>query len=150
VARYRNGFTTTAAQAGSATAPVYALGPSASGSALLRRFTVGFSSGGTTPTSEQVVVNLQPCTGLTNGSTVAAGKLRSTSVPSLSISSIPTGTITAVGPPFIISLNTQSAADLPWEQLEEWEIPLSTWLAFMLITTLPASTTMTMTYEYEE
>jgi hypothetical protein len=150
VSRYRNGFTTAAAAAGSATTPIYALGPSASGSALLRRFTAGFSSGGSTPTSEQVVIQLQPATGLTNGTTVASGKLRSTSVPSLSINSIPTGTITAVGPPFIIPLNTQSAGDLPWEQLEEWEIPLSTWLAFMLITTLPASTTLSITYEYEE
>jgi hypothetical protein len=150
MARYRNGFTTSAAQAGSATTPVYALGPSSSGSALLRRFTAGFSSGGTTPTSEQVVIQLQPATGLTNGSTVPSGKLRSTSVPALSICSIATGSITAVGPPFIISLNTQSAADLPWEQLEEWEIPLSTWLAFMLITTLPASTTLTMSFEFEE
>jgi hypothetical protein len=71
-------------------------------------------------------------------------------VPALSVCSITTGTITAVGPPFIVSLNTQSAGDLPWEQLEEWEIPLSTWLAFMLITTLPASTTMTMSFEFEE
>lgn len=150
MARYRNGFTTSAAQAGSTTTPVYALGPSSSGSALFRRATVGFSSGGTTPTSEQVVFQLQPCTGLTNGTPVPSGKLRSTSVPALSVCSITTGTITAVGPPFIIPLNTQSAGDLPWEQLEEWEIPLSTWLAFMLITTLPASTTLACSFEFEE
>jgi hypothetical protein len=150
MARYRDSFVSTAAQAGSATAPIYSLGVGATGDALIRRLTLGFTSGGSTPTSQQVQINAQPCTGLTNGTGRTVGVLRSTSRPALVVPSIPTGSITAVGPPFITTLNTQSAADLPWEQLEEWAVPASSWLAIMVITTLPASTSLTLDVEWEE
>jgi hypothetical protein len=57
-------------------------------------------------------------------------------------------------PDFGVTLNTQSAADLPWEQLEEWILPLGVTnsLVFVNETTLPSSptTTINLAVEWEE
>lgn len=123
------------------------------GDFFIRRVTVGFTSGGTTPTSEQVQVNATAGTGLTAPTPLTPGTalLRSTSRPALVIPcTAATGTFTAVGAPFILPLNTQSAADIPWEQLEEWQVPPSSSLQFTTQTTLPASTSICLSVEWEE
>lgn len=124
------------------------------GSILVRRVTLGFFGAASPPTSQQVQFAAQPGTGVTAiGTSITAGKLRSTSVPALGTSGAGTltGTFAAAGPPFLISLNTQSAADLPWEQLEEWEIPASSDLQFQVITNaVPSGAGVTVTVEWEE
>lgn len=125
------------------------------GDLLIRRLTLSFAfNSATVPTSQQAQVSAQPGTGLAaSASTITSRLLRSTSRPALAVagSAAGTGTFTAVGSPFLISLNTQSAGDLPWEQLEEWQMPASSTLVVANVgNTLPAGCQIVLSVEWEE
>lgn len=122
----------------------------------LRRLTLGFTSNATTPASAQIEVAVFRFTAApTGGSAITPGKMDPNSpTAAMAFASGGTGGTLVSVPEFSITLNTQSAADLPWEQLEEWIIPLGTanGLAFVNETTLPSSptTTLNLAVEWEE
>jgi hypothetical protein len=126
------------------------------GGAKLRRVTLGFTSNATTPASAQIEVRVYKGTAaLTAGTSIAVNKMDPNSPPALcQLFSGGSGGTLASTPDFGITLNTQSAADLPWEQLEEWILPLGVTnsLVFVNETTLPSSptTTINLAVEWEE
>ena len=126
------------------------------GGGKLRRLTVGFTSNATTPASSQVEIRVYRGTAaLTAGSSVTVSKLDpNSSANAVTLLSGGSGGTLEGGASFGITLNTQSAADLPWEQLEEWILPAGTAnsLVFVNETTLPSSptTTINLAVEWEE
>lgn len=132
------------------------LAASATNGYKFRRLTLGFTSNATTPSSAQIEVRAYRFTAApTGGSVIASNQLDPNSAAALAVlSSGGTGGTVASTPDFSITLNTQSAADLPWEQLEEWIVSKGTTngLVFVNETTLPSSptTTINLAVEWEE
>lgn len=153
MARYHNVILASAAASG---AYIGYLQPAATGGCKVRRVTLGFTSNATTPASAQVEVRAYRGTAaLTAGTGITVNKLDPNSPPALcQLFSGGSGGTLASTPDFSITLNTQSAADLPWEQLEEWVVPLgvANSLVFVNETTLPSSptTTINLAVEWEE
>jgi hypothetical protein len=129
----------------------------ASGSgAKLRRLTLGFTSNATTPASAQIEVRAYRGTAaLTAGTSLASSKLDPNSpAAACTLFSAGSGGTLETAVSWSCTLNTQSAADFPWEQLEEWILPsgAANSLVFVNETTLPASptTTINLAVEWEE
>lgn len=125
----------------------------------LRRVTPSFSSAGSTPVSTQIEIRVYRFTAAgTAGSAITADLMDTVGLvtPNCSLFSGGTGsfTLAPTGGAFGISLNNQSAADLPWEQLEEWWLPRGTanGFAFVNETTLPSSpqSSINLAVEWEE
>jgi hypothetical protein len=141
---------------------VATLAGSANAGFKLRRVTWGFSSNNTTPASQQCVLQIARFTAAPSaGTAVTADWLdpNSNHTPQATFTAnggtafTSAGTITA-NPPFVLPLNSQSAADMPWEQLEEWIAPTGTANGFAFFTNaaLPSSPTtqIAVNVEWEE
>jgi hypothetical protein len=136
------------------------LAASSGGGYKLRRISWGFSSNNTTPASQQVVLNVARFTAAPGGGTsVTPDQLDPNSVPPLSSFKANGGTAfssagTVSGAAFSLPLNSQSASDLPWEQLEEWISAAGTanGFAFYMSAALPSSPTtqVSVNVEWEE
>lgn len=127
----------------------------------LRRLTLGVRAGAATPTSQQVTVALVRTTARGTATTTNAAKGidqpgATANSPGLDVawSAVPTATWTA---PYLyeVSFNTQSAADLPFELLEElWVLAAASnanGLALINVgNALPASHLYTASVEFEE
>lgn len=127
----------------------------------LRRITLGVRAGATTPTSQQVTVGLVRTTA--RGTATTTNAIRGLDQPGATAgcpgcdvawSTVPTATWTA---PYLyeVSFNTQSAADLPFELLEEFLVVAAAsnanGLAFINVgNALPASHLYTLSVEIEE
>jgi hypothetical protein len=147
MSRYRSSVLSTTATINT---PYLALGTGSTGDAQLRRLTIGFTSAGGVPNSQQVDFSVQHYTGGTTGTGITAYQLRPTSRPALVTPQTGYTLGTAAGVPWYISLNTQSAGDLPWEQLEEWFWPASSYLVIQNLVALPASCGVSISAEWEE
>lgn len=108
------------------------LAGSATNGYKLRRATLGVIATAAVPTSQQLSVQVFRFTAApTGGTTVAAQQLDPNTAPAGSVfktnnaAAFVAGTFAAT-PSFQVSFNTQSAVDLPWEQLEEWVSTLGT------------------------
>jgi hypothetical protein len=130
--------------------------PASTGGCKLRRVTLGFTSNATTPASAQIEVRIYRGTAaLTAGTGITATPL-DPNYPTArcQLFSAGSGGTLESQAAFGITLNTQSAADLPWEQLEEWIVPsgVANSLVFVNETTLPSSptTTINLAVEWEE
>lgn len=153
MSRYHNVILGSAAASG---AYIGYLQAGSGGGAKIRRVTLGFTSNATTPASAQIEVRAYRGTAaLTAGTGITVNKLdpNSPSAVCQLFSGGSAGTLTGQ-PDFSVTLNTQSAADLPWEQLEEWILPagVANSIVFVNETTLPASptTTINLAVEWEE
>ena len=127
---------------------------------FLRRVTLGVivTTAATVPTSQQVQVNISLAssagttpTAATNGISALNSQLNAT--PLIAADSAFVTPPTTTGSPYVISFNTQSAVDLPWEQSDEWLVPLGTANGLAFINAgpaLPANHQLTITTEWEE
>jgi hypothetical protein len=128
----------------------------ANGGAKLRRVTLGFTSNATTPASAQIEVRIYRGTAALTAGTGLTVSPMDANYPTAQCQLFTGGsggTLNGV-PDFGITLNTQSAADLPWEQLEEFVLTkgAANSLVFVNETTLPSSptTTINLAVEWEE
>lgn len=151
--RYHNTIQGSAAAAG---AYIGYLQAGASGGGKLRRLSIGFTSNGTTPASQQCEVRVfRGTAALTAGTAITQSKLdpNSGAANCQLFSGGSGGTLESVAS-FSATLNSQSAADYPWEQLEEWVLPAgaANSLVFVNEITLPSSptTTINLSVEWEE
>lgn len=125
----------------------------------LRRVTLGVATTtAVVPTSQQVRVGLNVTTGAAATATnTTANKLDGGSAaPNNNLVSAWTTAPTlgaASADAFLVSFNTQSGADLPWELLEEWRIGGSTSLGIAFVNravALPSGHVITLAVEWEE
>lgn len=133
--------------------------PAAAIACKIRRVTIGVVAGASVPTSQQVTVGINRGTARgTATTTVTPGKLD----PRTQAAGI-TGVDTVWSTPptfgaastdqFKVSFNSQSGADLPWEQLEEFWTDIGTANPVVFINrdnALPASHSYTLSIETEE
>lgn len=136
----------------------------ASANYKMRRLILGVRAGATVPTSQQYTVGVYRQTVRIAGtgfSTVTGqnmdGRGAATAITGVDITTATaagtTGPTINANPMERITLNTQSAADVPYELLEEWFCDQGTanGLAFVnLGNTLPASHLITLSAEWEE
>lgn len=126
----------------------------------IRRITLGVRAGAATPTSQQVSVAVIRCTARgTQTTTQALNKLDSNSfATNVALDSAWSTTPTLPGTAlanysYELSFNTQSAADLPWELLEELYCSGAAGNGFAFFNVgnaLPASHLYTASFEIEE
>ena len=124
----------------------------------LRRVTIGCVAGATTPTSQQLVLQVTRTTnaGTTPGGTITGIKLDPNSAAASCVFSTTFATppTLAASPSMAVAFNSQSGADLPWEMLEEFLLPpAATTLGIAFINAdnaLPASHKMVLSVEWEE
>lgn len=126
--------------------------------AKLRRVTLGVAVTSGAITSQQCVVGLNVTTGAvvtpTNTTTNKLDAGSDTNQVFLVSAYATPPTLGATGADaFKVAFNTQSGADLPWEQLEEWRIGGSTSLGIAFVnrvTALPANHQYVLSVEWEE
>lgn len=127
----------------------------------VRRISLGvYTTTAVTPTSQQIVVAAYRFTAaLTGGTTVASNKLDPNSPTAAAVfSNTAAGTALSAGtlastPDYQLAFNSQSAADLPWEQLEEWVVSAGTGNGIVLINeiaAIPTNHIITAALEWEE
>ena len=158
MARYRTSITSAAALA--ANAGFFYMPSVASVGWLLRRITVGFTSNGAAvAASQQIGVGVAPITAAGTGA--AAPTSIQTISPNGGTSAIaPTGPFATTQPTFstsatagnlLIPLNNQSAADLSWEEPDQWFVVGGTTagLAFYASQVFPAGVSAALTVEWE-
>lgn len=138
------------------------LAAGASGGFKLRRVSWGFTSANSVPASQQCVLNIARFTAAPAGGTSAnlSGPLDPNSNPATAAFKVNAGTaFTSAGTissfvELALPLNAQSAADMPWEQLEEWICTAGTANGFAFYTSAALPTTVTTTIvlnvEWEE
>jgi len=155
VARYRSTVTSGAALA--ANAGFGALVPSASVGFLLRRITVGWTSAGAAVTaSQQVGVGVGYLTAAGTSATALTSKLISPNGPAAPATTFNTyttyGTFSLTGGNLIIPLNNQGAADLSWEEPDQWfqAAGVAGGLQFYASQIFPAGVAASVTVEWEE
>lgn len=139
---------------------VATLAAGSSGGYKLRRVSWGFSSNNTTPASQQVALSIARFTvAPTAGTSITADQLdpnsnAATAVLKANGGTVFTSTGTQAAAAVTLPLNSQSAADLPWEQLEEWIVTAgaANGLAFFFGAALPSSPTtqVAVNVEWEE
>jgi hypothetical protein len=127
--------------------------------AKLRRVTLGIGVTSGSIVSQQCVVGFNVTTGALGTPTKAtanamdAGSPASTSGGLISAAGTPPTLGATTADAFKVAFNTQSGADLPWEQLEEWRIGGSTSLGIAFVnrvTALPANHEYILSVEFEE
>lgn len=133
------------------------LRPVAGAGCKLRRVTVGVIAGASTPTSQQVELGIARTTnaGTTPGGSVTGAKMDPNSPAAECLFHTTYATPPTLTSPdaFKIAFNSQSGADLPWEQVEEFIIAAGTTdgLAFInRANALPASHKLVLSVEWEE
>jgi hypothetical protein len=125
--------------------------------AKLRRCTLGtITNTATTPTSQQVQVGIFRATAAgTSSSTATKAQLD----PNTAAANCTVPTAWSVQPTlssaasYLISFNTQSAVDLPWELLEEWVIAAGTANGLVwqnMTNALPSGHQLVTSIEWEE
>lgn len=122
----------------------------------LRRCTLGVTASGT-PTSQQVTVGINRVTtaGTTPTAGMTPGKLDPNTAAAGSV--LNTGYVTpptnTANDQYVVSFNTQSGVDLPWELLEEFICASGTANGIAFINrqnALPAGHSLTLSFEFEE
>jgi len=101
---------------------------SANQGAKLRRVTLGTIAGATTPTSQQLQVGIFRVTTAFTGTAYTPTLLDPNTAAAqctVVIGTLATGVVASTAS-YIITFNTQSSVDLPWELLEEWVITKGT------------------------
>lgn len=155
MARYRGSVVSGAAlSSGTAFAALTSIAAVAS---LVRRITVGWTSGGAAVTaSQQAGVGVGMLTTAGTTSTAIGGKLISPNGAATSSSIWGTwgtyGTFSTTVGNLIIPLNNQSAADLSWEEPDQWYVPPATTngIVFYASQTFPSGCAAVVTVEWEE
>lgn len=131
--------------------------PAALVACRIRRVTIGLVAGASVPTSQQVTVGINRGTARgTATTTLTPGKVDPRTGPA-QITGV--DTVWSVAPTlaaadqFRVSLNSQSGADLPWEQLEEFWTDIGTANPIVFVNrdnALPAAHSYTLSIETEE
>lgn len=127
----------------------------------VRRISLGvYTTTAVTPTSQQIVIAAFRFTAaLTGGTAVTANNLDPNSpAPAAVFKNTAAGTALSAGtvnttPDFQLAFNSQSAADLPWEQLEEWIVSAGTGNGIVLINqiaAIPTNHIISAAVEWEE
>lgn len=151
----------TAPTGGTANALFANLNASATAGYKLRRITLGVIAGSGAPTSQQLSVALVRTTARGTATTTFAPKamdpnsLQTASITGLDTawSTVPTATWTSTNWSYLITFNSQSGVDLPYELLEELVcgIGVANGIAFInTVNALPASHSYTLSLEHEE
>lgn len=131
--------------------------PAAAVACKIRRVTIGVVAGASVPTSQQVTVGINRGTARgTATTTLTPGKLdpRHQAAGITGVDTAWSGAPTlAAADQFRVSFNSQSGADLPWEQLEEFwtDIGVANPIVFVnRDNALPAAHSYTLSIETEE
>ena len=151
----------TAPTGGTANALFANLNASATAGYKLRRVTLGVIAGAAVPTSQQVSVALLRTTARGTATTTFAPKamdpnsLQTASITGLDTawSAVPTATWTSTAWMYLVTFNSQSGVDLPYELLEELVCGTGVANGISFINTanaLPTSHSYTLTVEHEE
>lgn len=131
--------------------------PAAAVACKIRRVTVGVVAGASVPTSQQVTVGINRGTARGTASTTVTPNKLDPRHQAAGITGV--DTVWSVAPTlaaadqFRVSFNSQSGADLPWEQLEEFwtDIGVANPIVFVnRDNALPASHSYTLSIETEE
>lgn len=137
------------------------LNASATAGYKLRRVTIGVIAGAGVPTSQQLSVALVRTTARGTATTTFAPKamdpnsVQTSGITGLDTawSTVPTATWTAAAWFYLITFNSQSGVDLPYELLEELVCGtgVANGIAFINVNnTLPAAHSYSLTVEHEE
>lgn len=131
--------------------------PAAAVACKIRRVTIGVVAGASVPTSQQVTVGINRGTARgTASTTLTPSKLdpRHQAAGITGVDTVWSGAPTlAAADQFRVSFNSQSGADLPWEQLEEFWTDIGTANPIVFVNrdnALPASHSYTLSIETEE